>query len=352
MNKVAWCVSIERTTLNCKVDLHTFSMSPNFPNRHAIAHLPTPLEPMTRLSRFLDGPDLWIKRDDQTGLAGGGNKTRKLEFLVADALAQGCDHLITMGAPQSNHCRQTAAAAAHVGMGCSLVLRGDEPDECNGNLLLDKLLGAYVYWAGERDRSEVALEVAEQVRSLGRKPYIIPYGGSNVMGATSYVWAMRELMAQLEQERLHIDFIVFASSSGGTQAGLVLGADVYAFRGRVLGISVDGSAETLKTGVAALATATATHLGLGTLSLAHQVEVNDDYADPGYAVLTEVEREAIQLVAQKEGILLDPVYTGRAMGGLIDLIRWGAFTRRQNILFWHTGGAPALFAYAAQLVKN
>lgn len=170
------------------------------------------------------------------------------------------------------------------------------------------------------------------------------------MGAAGYVLAMKELTEQLAEERLNVDFIVVASSSGGTQAGLVVGAEVYAFRGRVLGISIERPAEELKTQVAALATATATHLGLGTFSVAGQVEVNDDYLGQGYGILSDLEREAIRLVAQLEGVLLDPVYTGRAMGGLIDLIRWGAFTRGQSVLFWHTGGTPAIFAYGDEVL--
>lgn len=325
-------------------------MNPNYPERRKIAHTPTPLEKMAHLSKHLGGPELFIKRDDQTGLATGGNKTRKLEFLVADALAQSCDHLVTTGASQSNHCRQTAAAAAHFGLGCSLVLRGQEPQEVTANLLLDHLLGAHNYWTGGRKPAEVMAEVMDELKAMGRKPYQIPLGGSNVVGATGYVLAMEELMAQLTAEHLNVDFIIFASSSGGTQAGLVLGAEVYGFRGQVLGISVDAPAEELQTQIAALATATATHLGLGTISLANKVNVNDDYVGEGYAQVGETEKEAIHLVAQLEGILLDPVYTGRAMGGLIDLIRWGAFTRRQRILFWHTGGTAALPAFAHKLL--
>ena len=325
-------------------------MNVKFPERKLLAHLPTPLEKLERLSRHLGGPDIYIKRDDQTGLATGGNKTRKLEFLVADALAQGCDHLVTTGAPQSNHCRQTAAAAAHFGLGCSLVLRGKAPTQLQGNLLLDKLLGAHLYWTGDNPRHEVMAEVANEQRVMGHRPYLIPLGGSNVMGATSYVMAMQELMAQLAATSVNIDFIVFASSSGGTQAGIVLGAEVYGFRGHVLGISVDHPAEDLQMQVSALATATATHLGISNVSIANRVEVNDDYLGDGYAMVGETEREAIQMVAQLEGILLDPVYTGRAMGGLIDLIRWGAFTRGQSVLFWHTGGAAALPAFVDKLL--
>lgn len=325
-------------------------MNVKYPDRKPLAHLPTPLEKLERLSKHLGGPDIYIKRDDQTGLATGGNKTRKLEFLIADALAQGCDHLITTGAPQSNHCRQTAAAAAHFGLGCSVVLNGEPQTQLQGNLLLDKLLGAHLYWTNGRARNEAMAEVANEQRSMGHKPYIIPLGGSNVMGATSYVLAMQELTEQLATASLNIDFIVFASSSGGTQAGIVLGAEVYGFRGHTLGISVDHSAEDLQMQVSALATATATHLGVGMIPISPKVEVNDDYLGEGYAMVGETEREAIQMVAQLEGILLDPVYTGRAMGGLIDLIRWGAFTRGQSVLFWHTGGIAALPAFADKLL--
>lgn len=326
-------------------------MTPKYPEKVHFAHLPTPLEEMERLSKHLGGPRLFIKRDDQTGLATGGNKTRKLEYLVADALAQGCDHLITTGGPQSNHCRQTAAAAAKMGLGCSVVLNGEEPNTITGNLLLNKILGAHVYWAGDRPRPLVMAEVAEEQRILGHKPYIIPLGGSNVMGATGYVCAMNELVEQLHEQRTNIDFIIVASSSGGTQAGMVIGAAISGFTGQILGISIDHEAGPLKTQVAALATATAAHLNIPQLALAEKIEVNDDYLGGGYAIVGETEREAIQLVAQLEGILLDPVYTGRAMGGLIDLIRWGAFTRGQTVLFWHTGGNAALPAFADSLIS-
>lgn len=321
----------------------------NYPERFRLAQLPTPIEKLDRLSKHLGGANIYVKRDDQTGLAFGGNKSRKLEFLVADALAQGCDHLITTGAAQSNHCRQTAAAAARAGLGCSLILRGSRPAQLSGNQLLNQLLGAHLYWCEQTPAGELIHSVMRQQASLGHKPYLIPLGGSNVVGSTGYVLAMEELMEQLDSGRINMDFIIFASSSGGTQAGLVLGAKVYGFRGQILGISVDHPAETVKTQVSALATATATHLGLGTISVADLVEVNDDYLGEGYAQIGDPEREAIQMMAQLEGILLDPVYTGRAAAGLIDLIRWGAFPRNQNVLFWHTGGGPALFAYADKL---
>ncbi len=324
-------------------------MSPNYPNRLPLAHLPTPIEQMPRLSSLLKGSELYIKRDDLTGLGGGGNKTRKLEYLLAEAQAQGCNHVITTGGLQSNHCRQTAAAAARAGMGCSLVLRGDKPDHLTGNMLLNKLFGAHVTWTDGEDPAVVMNRVESQQASMGKTSYQIPLGGSNVVGTAAYVKAMEELSIQLQEKSLNIDTIVFASGSGGTQAGIVLGAHIYNVRSQLYGISVSRSAAELKAQVGALATATAAHLGLEMVNVVDRIEINDEYAEPGYGNLTSAEKEAIELVAQKEGILLDPVYTGRAMAGLIDLIRWGAFTRNQTILFWHTGGAPALHAYAHKL---
>jgi len=325
-------------------------MTLKYPNRVSLAHLPTPIHKMERLSKYLGGPEILIKRDDETGLATGGNKARKLEFLVADALAQGCDHLITTGATQSNHCRQTAAAAAVYGLGCSLVITGDDPKERTGNLLLNEILGAHLYWTGTRNRAEVMQAVDKELCAMGRKPYQIPLGGSNVLGATGYVWAMKEVQEQLAAQHLNIDFMITATGSGGTQAGMVLGAELYGISGEILGVSVSQQAEKMQVQIAALATATATHLGKETASVAEKVVVNDDYLGDGYAQVGDVEREAIRMVAEKEGILLDPVYSGRAMAGLIDLIRWGAFTRGQTVLFWHTGGTAALPAFAQYLL--
>lgn len=324
-------------------------MKPRYPARASLAHLPTRIEPMKRLTAHLNGPQLSIKRDDQTGLALGGNKTRKLEFLLADALARGDDHLITTGAAQSNHCRQTAAAAASQGLGCTLVLRGEMPEVVTGNLLLDQLLGSELCWAGDRPRELVMEEQAEVLKAAGRRPYIVPLGGSNVIGACGYVLAMGELMQQLATTGETFDVIIVASSSGGTQAGLVLGAHVYGFKGRVVGVSIDHPAAELKAQVTELAEATAEYLDLGRLSLAGGVEVNDDYLGDGYGILGDNERRAIILVARLEGIALDPVYTGRAMGGLLDMIDRGSFQSDQRVLFWHTGGTPALFAYGDDL---
>lgn len=325
-------------------------MNLNYPTRTKLAHLPTPIDELERLSQHLGGPKIFIKRDDQTGLALGGNKTRKLEFLVADALAKGNDSLITTGAPQSNHCRQTAAAAARAGMHSHLVLRGEPVAKLTGNLLLDHLLGAHLHWSGDRDSEDIMDEVADEIQATGRSAYLIPLGGSNSLGALGYVAAMQETLFQLEAKRLKIDAIVFASSSGGTQSGLVVGARALKFSGRILGISIEHPVSILKKAIITTVSETAVLLRLPDHSFDEAIEINDNYLGAGYGLMGGSEREAINLVASLEGILLDPVYTGRAMAGLIDLIRRGAFFSSQNILFWHTGGTPALFAYGDELL--
>jgi D-cysteine desulfhydrase family pyridoxal phosphate-dependent enzyme len=317
--------------------------------RTSLGFFPTPIHSLPHLSARLGGPALWVKRDDQTGLATGGNKTRKLEFLVADALQQRADTLITVGAPQSNHARQTAAAAAKAGLKSALVLRGAAPADRTGNILLDDLVGAEIFWAGTRSLDEVAAEVAEELSSRGQRPYLIPLGGSNPIGAAGYAAAMLEFVEQAKTGDLHFDAIVFATSSGGTQSGLALGAKLSGYADRVLGISVDHTSDYLVPLLVELANATAQHIGKAITFSAQDFEVNDHYLGGGYAVLGEPEREAIRLCAQTEGLLVDPVYTGRALAGLIDLIRAGEFSSEQNVLFWHTGGTPALFAYAQQL---
>ena len=317
--------------------------------RIPLGHLPTPLEELPRLTRALGGPRLFIKRDDQTGLATGGNKTRKLEFAVADALDQGADTLITMGGVQSNHTRQTAAAAARCGLRCVVVLRGHEPAVWNGNLLLDHLLGAQVVFSGDRTREAVAEEVASQARAAGSRPYLIPVGASNAVGAAGFVAALEELDAQAKERALRVDRVVFASSSFGTQAGLCVGAKAVGFRGQLAAVAIDSRRDELQAGVAAIATATIRRLGWEMAFGPAEVVAYDSYLGGGYAVMGEPEREAISLVARSEGILLDPVYTGRAMAGLIDLIRTGTFGKDETIVFWHTGGAAALFAYADEL---
>lgn len=304
------------------------------------AHLPTPIEALPRLSAQLNGPQIIIKRDDQTGLALGGNKTRKLEYLLADAQAQGAHTLITGGAVQSNHCRQTAAAAARNGFACILVLTGDKPAKPSGNNFLDLFLGAEIAWAGAADRELVLQQTFDTANSEGRKPYLIPYGGSNAIGALGYVYALQEMLEQVDNP----DWIVFPSSSGGTQAGLALGARIHKYQGRILGISIDNSATELSQKVARLAEETALEMGANHKFTPQDILVNDDYLGGGYGVMGEAEVEALTMFARSEGVLLDPVYTGRAAAGLIDLIRKEIFTAHQTVLFWHTGGTPAIFA--------
>jgi len=321
----------------------------NYPARVSLGHYPTPIEKLARLGAYLGGPALYVKRDDQSGLATGGNKVRKLEFLFADALAQKCDHVVTLGGPQSNHVRQTAAAAARLGLRCSLVLHGNRPPQRLGNLLLDELLGAKIHWSGARTRDEVAAEVVTGLRQAGARPYLIPVGGSNGLGALGYAVAMGEAIDQLAAQKLAIDAMVFASSSAGTQAGLVLGAALRGFKGRVLGISIDSAEAELKVRVTKIALDAVKLSDAGIAASELAVDVNAGYLGGGYSVVGDLERDAIRSVAQMEGLLLDPVYTGRAMGGLIDLIRRGAFAKTQSILFWHTGGTAALSAFADKL---
>ncbi|MEE9514021.1 MAG: D-cysteine desulfhydrase family protein, partial [Anaerolineales bacterium] len=291
---------------------------------------------------------LWIKRDDQTGLAFGGNKTRKLEYLLADARAQGAEMLITRGAMQSNHCRQTAAAAARSGFECILILSGSAPSEIAGNLLLDQLLGAKIVWTEGEDPEQVLESTFTQAWGSGRRPYLIPYGGSNATGASAYVAAISEL----EEQGLKFDRIVFASSSGGTQAGMIVGVKALKLATHITGISVDKPSDELQSLILNLAHQISELL---TLNLAFQkddVDVDDRYLGGGYAVMGEIEREAIELFASTEGILLDPVYTGRAAAGMVDRIRSGEFSAEERVLFWHTGGTPALFAYAEELSRS
>lgn len=317
------------------------------PEHINLAHLPTPIEPLPRLSRALEGPELWVKRDDMTGLAFGGNKTRKLEFLTADALARDARMLITRGAAQSNHCRQTAAAARRCGLACTLVLSGAPPEHSNGNLLLDHLLNANIVWTYDQDPDTVLEDTFRSLEQAGEQPFLIPYGGSNTTGASAYAFAIEELMQQ--GQTFHR--IVFASSSGGTQAGMAVGAELFGCRSEILGISVDRTSGDLKPHVAALAQDTAAFLGESISFQADGILVNDEFLGEGYGVLGSLEAEAIRMFARYEGLMLDPVYTGRAAGGLIQLIRRGVICRDERVLFWHTGGTPGLFAYAQELIQ-
>lgn len=318
--------------------------------RVRLAHLPTPLEPMDRLAAHLGGPRLLVKRDDQTGLALGGNKARKLERLCAEALAEGCDVLVTGGGHQSNHARMTAAAANRLGLDCHLAVAGGEPAVASGNLLLDRLLGATLHFvdAPRYYDLEAAIElVADRLRAGGRRPYAIPVGGASVPGVVAYADAAVELLAQLDADGSgpRADWVVVADGSGGTHAGLLVGLGG---RARVLGVDV-GTRPDLDEVVPRLAAEAAGVAGRGAPE--GPVLVDHGRYGAGYGRLTEEAVEAMTLAARLEGLVLDPVYTGKAMAGLLAAVRDGTIGPSDTVVFWHTGGAPALFAqrYAAAI---
>ena len=318
-------------------------------SRVALAHLPTPLEPMDRLGEALgmEPGTLWVKRDDCTGLAGGGNKVRKLEYLCADAVRQDCDVLVTGGGRQSNHVRLTAAAANRLGIDCTIVLAGKEPEHPTGNVVLDLLLAPDIVWAGPLDYYETEAAIAaacEGLRDAGRRPYLMPVGGASAVGALGYVRAADELLQQLPE----LDVVVVGDGSGGTHAGLVAGLGDHA---KVLGIDV-GTRPDLDEQVPAKAAEAAALAGraapVGTVVIDH-----DRYGE-GYGAPTDACREALDLAARFEGLILDPVYTGKAMAGLVAAVRDGRIPSGQQVVFLHTGGTPALFAssYARWVAKS
>ena len=319
--------------------------------RIRLGHFPTPLEPMENLTRVLGGPRLWIKRDDCTGLSTGGNKTRKLEFLMAQAMARKADVVITQGATQSNHARQTAAAAVRLGLQCHILLEdrtgSTDPNYTgNGNVLLDHLHGATVELrAGGSDMQAEMEAVAARLADAGRRPYVIPGGGSNPLGALGYVNAALELVAQCNDRGLRLDHVVHATGSAGTQAGLVVGLQALNSPARLLGIGVRAPRDKQETMVHELGRRTWDLLGLRGELPREAVVANCDYVGPGYGVPTPAMVDAVTLLARTEGLLLDPVYSGKGMAGLIDLIRRGRFSADDNVVFVHTGGSVALFGY-------
>jgi len=328
-----------------------------FPRRRYTAGQ-TPIEKAHRLSETLDGPDIYIKRDDLLGLSAGGNKTRKLEFLVADAMAQGADTLITCGAVQSNHCRLTLSAAVKEGLKCRLVLEERVPGtfdpKASGNIFLYHLLGVEdirVVQSGSDLMGEMD-KIAKDLATEGRKGYIIPVGGSNSMGATGYVACAQEILDQTFELGLNIDALVCASGSAGTQAGLITGFYGCNMNIPVVGINVSRAKEEQEEIVYGLVRETADHVGVNFEIPRDAVNCFGDYVGPGYSLPTPEMAEAVKLVARTEGILLDPVYTGKTMAGLIGLVRQGYFKKEHNILFLHTGGSPALYVYKDYLLSH
>lgn len=316
----------------------------------------TPIEKLSRLSKELGGPTIYMKRDDLLGLAGGGNKTRKLEFLVAEALDQDADTLITCGAVQSNHCRLTLAAAVKECLKCRLVLEervpGSYNPESGGNNFLFRLMGVEKIKVvpGSSDMMAAMQAIADEIASEGRKAYVIPGGGSNPVGATGYVACAEEILAQTFDLGINIDRIICASGSAGTHAGLVTG-----FYGNnssipVIGINVSRPKREQEELVYDLVQSTAKHVGVNSDIPREAVVCFDEYVGPGYSLPTPEMAEATRMLARLEGVLIDPVYTGKAMAGLIDLVGKGIFEKNENILFIHTGGSPALYVYMNEIL--
>jgi D-cysteine desulfhydrase family pyridoxal phosphate-dependent enzyme len=354
-------ISVQKTILK---DLN--SVIDAFP-QFACSHLPTPLERLEKLSDRL-GVNLLIKRDDQTGLAFGGNKARKLDFIMADVLAQNCNSVITWAGVQSNWCRQTVAAARKVSVKPILILfkRPNLPADADGNLFIDLLFDSEVkiieVESGKNimELGEVGKyieEVAEAERRKGNKPYIAPIGGSMTegsmtkpLGAISFVNAFLEMQKQTEALNVNPDYVILATGSGSTQAGLLVGAKLVNSQTKVVGISVSEDKRAMEHCVGTIAEETFEEFGAASLNHRENVIVIDDYIAGGYGILNQETAHALRLVAETEGILLDPVYTGRAMVGLIDLIEKGYFKKGDNIVFWHTGGTPALFPYREKIL--
>jgi D-cysteine desulfhydrase family pyridoxal phosphate-dependent enzyme len=330
-------------------------MSPlaRFP-RVSLGHFPTPLEPLERLRAALGPrcPALWVKRDDCSGLATGGNKTRKLEYLLGEARARGAGAVVTFGALQSNHARQTAAAAAKLGLACDLVLiemveRADEAYRRGGNVQLDRLLGARVHVTTPERVGDALAEITRAHGRLGREVYVVPVGGSNAIGSLGYVNAFDELAAQARALGLAVDAIVHATSSGGTQAGLVAGALLAGSATRILGVNVyKPSAAEIASHVEELARETLALLGGDAAGVAARLHVIDGWLGAGYGQPTAAMREALALAARSEGLLFDPVYSGKALAALVGAVRGGELDPNETVVFWHTGGTASLGAYA------
>ncbi len=332
-------------------------MLSRFP-RVPLAHLPTPLELMPRLSEHFGGPDIYVKRDDCTGLGTGGNKTRKLEFVMADAVANNADVVITQGAVQSNHARQTAAAASKLGIDCEVVFenRVATPSDAylnSGNVLLDRIFGANLRSVDKGTDMDAAMEeVAEELRGQGRTPYIIPGGASNRIGALGYVACGLELISQANDRGIVFDHVLHATGSAGTQAGLVTGLKAMHANVPLTGIGVNEPRDVQEEKVYKLALETAEYLGTPGIIQREDIVANCDYVGDGYGIPTKAMNDAIMLAARLEGLLFDPVYSGKGLAGMFDLIEKGHFKDTRNIVFIHTGGVAGLFAYVDQLVTG
>lgn len=321
-------------------------------NKYNLGFFPTPIHELKKLSEIYSGYTVFIKRDDNTGLASGGNKTRKLEYLIKQAIDTGCNTIITAGAQQSNHCRQTAAACAIAGLKCHLLLGGEEPIKYDGNLLLSSILGASIHFTGKNRKGEDIQSMKNELENKNNTCFVIPYGGSNITGALGFVSAAKELKEQMTKQNLEIDYIFFASSSGGMQAGLMLGIELYELNTKLVPINIDKDETyglTLDEVVLKIVGEGTKLLGIKREYDSSDIKLNKDYDQAGYGVITDNEKFAINELAQNEGILLDPVYTGRAFYGMLDCLKEKKIEPNSKVLFWHTGGLPAIFKYADEL---
>lgn len=317
-------------------------------HKENLGFLPTPFQKLNQLSKLYPDYNIYIKRDDQTGLATGGNKTRKLEYLIYEALKSGSNTVITAGAQQSNHCRQTVAACASKDLECHLLLGGTEPAVYDGNLLLSHLLGAKIHFTGENRKGEDIEQIKIELENQGKKVYVVPYGGSNITGVLGYVNAVKEIKNQLDEAQIKMDYVFFASSSGGTQAGLALGKMKFDIEFKLMPISIDKESingHTIQELVFDLVNEGKEKLNLKNAFNFEDGKLITGYDKLGYGVVSENEKDAIKELAANEGVLLDPVYSGRAFYGMVDFLRQHKLPKNANVLFWHTGGLPSIFYY-------
>lgn len=319
----------------------------NIPNRIEIANLPTKIEKLERLSKKIGGPSIFIKRDDQTGAEISGNKIRKLEFAVKEALDQGCDMLITCGGIQSNHARATAAVAAKMGINSCLVLRGSKDEEVDGNHFLDKVLGAKIRFITPEEYAEKRMEIMEEIKDElakeGYRPYIIPEGASNGIGTFGYFKAMEEIIMQEKEIGIKFDAVVIAVGSGGTYGGLFLANKMMNHNAKIYGVNVCDDEEHFKKQIEKVINESFAYMNKPIEFTRDEINIMDGYVGRGYALSRPEELEFIHELAKLEGVILDPVYTGKAMFGLVNEIKKGRFKDHSNVLFIHTGGLYGLF---------
>ena len=308
--------------------------------------LPTPIVPLSRLSKYLGGPQIYMKRDDLTGIAFGGNKNRKLEYLLADAIDQSSDTIITEGAVNSNHCLQTAACALKLGLSCELVLSGREPTEITGNYLLFKILGITIHHVNdEKERKESMKKVEMDLKSHGKNPYIIPTGGSNAIGALGYINCISEIKSQAKQMKIEFNHFVHAAGSSGTQAGMLIGKQLFYPKLNIISISSGIPEDLLQRETLRIIKEFKLKYGIEFDHNKIKTAVISGYSGPGYGLPSKEMIETVKLVSQLEGVFLDPVYNGKAMVGLVDMVKSGKISKDDNVLFLHSGGGPSIFNY-------